>query len=153
MTPLIRQTLEGFGVRCKSGDEARGYDDNGAGMLRVRVGGKDRRKIVFKGWVQVENFTYAGREGSFCVMDRDDVCQIPHSKFTMCGGFLTDACGRLLGKPHIVATAMESIDRVSGCGTTRPTQVGLNPRLRFLHEGSRQTSLTRQNVSYIGSET
>ena len=73
LTPLVRQTLEGFGVKCKSNDESRGYDDNGSGMLRMRIGGKDRRKIVFKGWVQVENFTYAGREGSFCVMDRDDV--------------------------------------------------------------------------------
>ena len=70
--PLIRQTLEEFGVKCKSNDELRGYDDNGSRVLRMHIGGKDRRKMIFKSWVQVENFTYAGREGSFCVMDRDD---------------------------------------------------------------------------------
>lgn len=42
--------------------------------LRVRIGGFDRRKEMFKGWVEVEGFVYHGAEGSFCVMQRDQVC-------------------------------------------------------------------------------
>lgn len=42
-------------------------------ILRLRVGGYDRRKVMFKGWVELENFRYADAEGSFCIMQRDDV--------------------------------------------------------------------------------
>lgn len=38
----------------------------------LRVGGYDRRKIRFKGWVIVEKFSYRGSDGSFCVMQRDE---------------------------------------------------------------------------------
>ncbi|KAF7344003.1 Protein kinase domain-containing protein [Mycena venus] len=39
--------------------------------LRLRIGGHDARKEVFRGWVEVEQFEYHGDHGSFCVMQKD----------------------------------------------------------------------------------
>lgn len=66
---LIQESLEGLNVRCKSAPR----DDVPDSVLKLRVGGFDRRKVVFKGWVDVEKFSYRGTEGSFCVMQRDVV--------------------------------------------------------------------------------
>ena len=41
-------------------------------MHHLRVGGFDNRRQLFKGWVDVEHFSYRGAEGSFCVMRRDE---------------------------------------------------------------------------------
>lgn len=46
--------------------------DGGGELHRIRVGGWDKRRQMFKGWVEVERFTYRGAEGSFCVMRRDE---------------------------------------------------------------------------------
>jgi serine/threonine-protein kinase Chk1 len=66
---LIQESLESLGVKCKNAPRASGQD----GPLKLRVGGYDRRKMMYKGWVEVENFSYRGLEGSFCVMKRDVV--------------------------------------------------------------------------------
>ena len=50
--------------------------------FRVRVGGFDRRKEMFKGWVEIESFIYRGQSGSFCIMQRDQVCRY-HRVFLM----------------------------------------------------------------------
>lgn len=72
LMPLIQESLEAINVRCKV---APVHDDQqGPQALRLRIGGFDRRKMVFKGWVEVERFSYRGSEGSFCVMQRDVVC-------------------------------------------------------------------------------
>jgi hypothetical protein len=42
-------------------------------MLKFRVGGFDRRREVFKGWVEIEPFAYNGFEGSFCVLRKEAV--------------------------------------------------------------------------------
>lgn len=69
LMPLIQESLEAINVRCKV---APVHDDQqGPQALRLRIGGFDRRKMVFKGWVEVERFSYRGSEGSFCVMQRD----------------------------------------------------------------------------------
>lgn len=65
---LVIEALEALGVKCKLKEGA--VDD---ATLRLRVGGFDRRKVMFKGWVELENFRYTGTEGSFCIMQRDDV--------------------------------------------------------------------------------
>ncbi|EIW85898.1 CAMK CAMKL CHK1 protein kinase [Coniophora puteana RWD-64-598 SS2] len=39
--------------------------------FRLRVGGYDRRNIMFKGWVELEPFSWREQEGCFCVMTRD----------------------------------------------------------------------------------
>lgn len=53
------------------------YDTGGGGdgglQYRLRIGGFDKRKVMFKGWVEVEPFEYRGSDGSFCVMQRDEV--------------------------------------------------------------------------------
>lgn len=68
---LIVEALQGLGVRCKTGEPA----IPGNETLRLRIGGYDVRKQMFKGWVEVEKFCYRGDEGSFCVMQRDQVTQ------------------------------------------------------------------------------
>ncbi|TFK38828.1 CAMK/CAMKL/CHK1 protein kinase [Crucibulum laeve] len=66
---LIHESLEGLNVKCKM---APVREDAKDGPFRLRVGGFDQRKVLFKGWVEVEKFTYRGSEGSFCVMQRDE---------------------------------------------------------------------------------
>lgn len=70
---LIHESLLSFNVKCRASDPiSRGADKSGA-QLRLRVGGMDRRKVRFKGWVTVESFFYGDVEGSFVVMQRDEV--------------------------------------------------------------------------------
>ncbi|KAF7974169.1 hypothetical protein HWV62_13295 [Athelia sp. TMB] len=66
LMPLAKATLEELGVKCKLGEAIEG------GALRLRVGGYDQRKVMFKGWVEIERFAYRGTEGSFCIMQRDE---------------------------------------------------------------------------------
>ncbi|KDQ55379.1 hypothetical protein JAAARDRAFT_159379 [Jaapia argillacea MUCL 33604] len=68
LMPLIHQSLESLGVKCKP--RAEGADSDG--RWKLRVGGYDRRKVMFKGWVEVEDFVYGGSDGSFCSMQRDE---------------------------------------------------------------------------------
>ena len=69
----IHESLLSFNVKCRISDPvSRGADKSNV-QLRLRVGGMDRRKVRFKGWVVVENFSYGGVEGSFAVMQRDEV--------------------------------------------------------------------------------
>jgi len=70
---LIHESLLSFNVKCRASDPiSRGADKFGV-QLRLRIGGVDRRKVKFKGWVTVENFIYGDVEGSFIVMQRDEV--------------------------------------------------------------------------------
>jgi len=66
---LIHDALQALGVKCKPAEPS--PSDSSTLLLRLRVGGFDRRKEMFKGWVEVEDFVYRGQEGSFCVMQRD----------------------------------------------------------------------------------
>jgi hypothetical protein len=74
LMPLVQESLEAMNVRCKVAPVRE--DQHGQASLRLRIGGYDRRKVMFKGWVEVERFTYRGSEGSFCVMQRDVVCVV-----------------------------------------------------------------------------
>lgn len=68
---LIQEALsqfEEFGVKYK--DPVADTDEDGP-ILRMRIGGHDRRKLMFKGTVELENFSYGGITGSFCIMHRD----------------------------------------------------------------------------------
>ncbi|KIJ56439.1 hypothetical protein M422DRAFT_23706 [Sphaerobolus stellatus SS14] len=60
--------LNGFGVKY----QPRQHDNDPEGRV-VKIGGYDKRKERFTGYVEVENFSWAGGEckGSFCVMRRD----------------------------------------------------------------------------------
>lgn len=68
---LIKESLEVHHVKCKLAPPV--VNDRGMETLRLRVGGYDQRKEMFKGWVEVEKFVYRSSEGSFCVMKRDEV--------------------------------------------------------------------------------
>ena len=73
MMKLIHESLLCFNVKCRASDPVfRGAEKSDV-QLRLRVGGMDRRKVRFKGWVTVESFVYAKVEGSFVVMQRDEV--------------------------------------------------------------------------------
>ncbi|KAE9392551.1 hypothetical protein BT96DRAFT_272179 [Gymnopus androsaceus JB14] len=65
--PIVKETLEGSGITCKETPQ----DDSGSGVRKMRVGGYDKRKLAFKGWVEIEHFSYRGMQGSFVVMQRD----------------------------------------------------------------------------------
>jgi len=67
---LIKESLEVHHVKCKLAPPV--VNDRGMETLRLRVGGYDQRKEMFKGWVEVEKFVYRSSEGSFCVMKRDE---------------------------------------------------------------------------------
>lgn len=73
MMKLIHESLLSFNVKCRTSDPvSRGSDESDV-QLRLRIGGVDRRKVRFKGWVTVENFICGNVEGSFVVMQRDEV--------------------------------------------------------------------------------
>jgi hypothetical protein len=99
MMSLIREALESLNVRCKRPEDS----TSGAGSLRLRIGGYDKRKVMFKGWIELEPFTYRGMEGSFCVMQRDIVRVSANS-------WLSRVSYLRPGKSHIVETAVESPD-------------------------------------------
>lgn len=67
--PILHESLLALNVKCKPAPETLGDRQ----QLRIRIGGLDRRKVVFKGWVIIETFNYGNEEGSFCVMQRDEV--------------------------------------------------------------------------------
>ncbi|KAF9030295.1 Pkinase-domain-containing protein [Hymenopellis radicata] len=62
---LVQESLTSMGFKTKAAPQT------SESQYRLRVGGFDRRKEAFKGWVDVEGFVYRGSEGSFCVMKRD----------------------------------------------------------------------------------
>ncbi|KAH9487412.1 Serine/threonine-protein kinase CHK1 [Psilocybe cubensis] len=70
---LIKEYLEqpDVGVKCKLGAEPI-VNERGIEVYRMRIGGWDARKQMFKGWVDVEKFAYRGEEGAFCLMRRDE---------------------------------------------------------------------------------
>lgn len=81
---ILNEALGQLGVKTKAAEAPVSVDQSlnntasGGGevpseVLRLRVGGFDLRKQVFKGWVVVEQFEYRGSIGSFCVMQRDQV--------------------------------------------------------------------------------
>lgn len=53
-------------------EDLEGEDWRKQEKARMRIGGYDNRKQVFKGWVDVEYFRKRGFEGSFVVFQRDE---------------------------------------------------------------------------------
>lgn len=81
LLPLIQEALTDLGVKWKEAVEVElgttTRDGAEETMLRMRIGGHDQRRLLFKGWVELEDFSYAGKEGGFCVMLRDQVRHFP----------------------------------------------------------------------------
>ncbi|KAJ7440769.1 kinase-like domain-containing protein [Mycena galericulata] len=63
LLPFVRDGLASLGVTCREAPPST--------VLRIRIGGQDTRKEVFRGWVEIEAFEYHGAQGSFCVMQKD----------------------------------------------------------------------------------
>ncbi|KAJ7580991.1 kinase-like domain-containing protein [Mycena floridula] len=61
LSSVIQESLATLNVQYRSGDKE-----------NLRIGGYDSRRLVFKGWVMIESFTYRGSRGSFCTMNRDE---------------------------------------------------------------------------------
>lgn len=102
---LIHESLLSFNVKCRASDPATRGAETSATQLRLRIGGMDRRKVRFKGWVIVENFAYGDVQGSFVIMQRDEVIVSP----------LTDAfaseCYQIPGLAAVLATVVEGVDQ------------------------------------------
>ncbi|KAJ7620485.1 kinase-like domain-containing protein [Mycena polygramma] len=62
--PFVREGLTSLGVTCRDAPPT-------SNTLRLRIGGQDARKEVFRGWVEIEPFEYHDSHGSFCVMQKD----------------------------------------------------------------------------------
>ena len=69
LVDLIKESLDVLGVKYKDAAVVPGS----TAMHRFRVGGYDKRKIMFKGWIELEPFTRACVSGAFCLMQRDVV--------------------------------------------------------------------------------
>ncbi|KAF9647634.1 Pkinase-domain-containing protein [Thelephora ganbajun] len=67
MMKLIHESLLSFNVKCRASDPVSRGTIISDVQLRLRIGGMDRRKVRFKGWVTVENFVYGDAEGSFVI--------------------------------------------------------------------------------------
>ena len=102
---LIHESLLGFNIKCRASDPATLGTATSDVQLRLRIGGLDRRKVRFKGWITVENFVYGDVEGSFVVMQRDEVIV----------SLLTHAVAsewyQIPGFTIVLATVVESINR------------------------------------------
>ena len=66
LMPLICEALDELGVKHTQPRVS-------SGVTRVRVAGTDRRKVQFKGTIELEDFENEGVQGAFCVMMRDQV--------------------------------------------------------------------------------
>ncbi|KAL4251189.1 protein kinase superfamily protein [Abortiporus biennis] len=69
LATLIQEALTSFGVKFKPPTQIK--DGDRAGMLRMRIGGYDKRKLMFKGVIELESFEYGDFSGTFCLMHRD----------------------------------------------------------------------------------
>ncbi|KAF9788272.1 kinase-like domain-containing protein [Thelephora terrestris] len=72
MMKLIHGGLLSFNVKCRASDPVTRDTETPDVQFRIRIGGMDRRKVRFKGWVTIESFAYGNVQGSFVVMQRDE---------------------------------------------------------------------------------
>lgn len=75
LLPLIQEALTAFGVKWKPAQEVLVEEPDGsaAPVLRMRVGGHDARRLMYKGWIRLERFKIGRYEGTYCVFARDQV--------------------------------------------------------------------------------
>ncbi|KAI9567517.1 kinase-like domain-containing protein [Boletus coccyginus] len=67
LVDLVKESLDALGVKHKDAPVIAGS----RAVHRLRVGGYDRRKIMYKGWIELEVFDRMQVSGAFCVMQRD----------------------------------------------------------------------------------
>ena len=71
LLPLITESLTDLRVKWKASDPKK--DTDGVQRWKMRVGGFDKRKLIFKGTIELEEFETDDHKGTFCVMHRDQV--------------------------------------------------------------------------------
>lgn len=74
----MTQTLvafQRFGVKFQIRDPEPGGETESTEFKKTKIGGFDKRKERFTGYVEIEKFSWNGGEnhGSFCVMRREKV--------------------------------------------------------------------------------
>ena len=121
MMKLIHESLLNFNVKCRASDPATPGAETSGAQLRLRIGGMDRRKVRFKGWVNVENFVYGDVRGSFVLMQRDEVI-LP----TLTDA-ITSECYKIPGFTAVLATAVEGVDQARRYQPTRFEEIGFTP--------------------------
>lgn len=102
---LVYECLLSFNVKCKVSDPTTRGAERSDVQLRLRIGGMDRRKVKFKGWVTVEDFCYGDLQGSFVVMQRDEVI------ISVLIGAMFSQYHRILGFTTVLATAVEGVNQ------------------------------------------
>ena len=121
MMKLIHESLLSFNVKCRASDPVTRDTEMSDVQLRLRIGGMDRRKVRFKGWVTIENFVYGNVQGSFVVMQRDEV-----SLSTLTDG-ATPYCLQIPGFPTVLATVVESTNQTQRCQPPRFEEIAFIP--------------------------
>ena len=71
LLPLITEALTELHVKWKMCEPK--HEPDGVTRWRMRIGGFDKRKLMFKGTLELEEFEYDDLRGSFCVMNREKV--------------------------------------------------------------------------------
>jgi hypothetical protein len=105
MMKLIHESLLSFNVKCRASNPVARDTDASDVQLRLRIGGMDRRKVRFKGWVTVEDFLYGDGQGSFVVMQRDEVIVSDLTDVTA-----SERC-HFPGFTTVLATVVEGVDQ------------------------------------------
>lgn len=74
LLPLIEEALTALRVKYKPPEHVKDKSNPNRGLVQIRIGGYDKRKLMYKGYVKLENFTHGSYSGTFCLMHRDQVC-------------------------------------------------------------------------------
>lgn len=98
---MLVEAFQELGVKWKPAPQE--YESTKSGMIRIRVGGQDKRKEKFKGWVELEPFDREGTKGTFCLLKRDDVRFFHTYDLRFTDRFYP-------GKPYLMEATLESSD-------------------------------------------
>jgi hypothetical protein len=121
MMKLIHESLLGFNVKCRASDPITRDTETPDVQFRLRIGGMDRRKVRFKGWVTIENFAYGDVQGSFVVMQRDEVIIS-----ALTDDIASQHC-RIPGFTAVLATVVESVDQARRRQSARFKEIEFTP--------------------------
>jgi len=113
LVDLIKESLDVLGVKHKDASVIAGS----RAVRRLRVGGYDKRKIMFKGWIELEVFSrmQVSESGAFCVMQRDVVRRVrvwDWGRVFWADAMLPSSFG--IGQSDCLETVLEGVDSFAG---------------------------------------
>ena len=107
LVDLLKESLDVLGVKHKDAHVIAGSK----AVHRLRVGGYDKRKIMFKGWIELEVFSRMQVSGAFCVMQRDVVRRrVQVAPYLRLIRFLSSG----IGQSGLLETVLEGVDSFAG---------------------------------------